>query len=49
MNRKIKILFVSPSKSSFIQKDLEHLREHFDVRVVGFILNVKRLKCKRLL
>jgi len=33
MNRRIKILFVRPSKSSFIQKDLELLRKHFDVWV----------------
>lgn len=42
--RKIKILFVCPSKSSFIQKDLELLRKHFDVRVVDFVLNRKDLK-----
>ena len=40
MNEKIKILFVRTSKSSFIQKDLEILRKHFEVRVVeGIILN----------
>jgi hypothetical protein len=47
MNRKIKILFVRPSKSSFIQKDFELLRKQFDVRVVDFVLNVKRAKCER--
>ena len=36
MNRKI--LFVRTPKSSFIQKDLERLRKHFDMRVVDFVL-----------
>lgn len=37
----IKVLFIRPSKSSFIQNDLKLLRKHFDVRVVDFILNRK--------
>ena len=44
MNRKIKILFVRPWVSSFIQNDLELLRKHFDVGVVDFVLNRKNLK-----
>jgi glycosyltransferase involved in cell wall biosynthesis len=44
MNRKIKILFVCPYFSSFIQKDLELLKNHFDVRVVVFVLSRKNLK-----
>lgn len=46
MNRReIKILFVRPWISSFIQKDLELLRKHFDVRVVeGIILNKRKPK-----
>jgi len=32
----IGILFVRTLKSSFIQKDLELLRKHFDVRVVDW-------------
>ena len=45
MNRgKIKILFVRPLISSFIQNDLELLRNHFDVRVVDFVLSRKNLK-----
>lgn len=43
-NRKIKILFVRTSKSSFIQNDLELLRRHFDIRVVDFVLSRKNLK-----
>jgi glycosyltransferase involved in cell wall biosynthesis len=39
--RKIKLLFVRPWISSFIQNDLELLRKHFDVRVVDFVLNVR--------
>ena len=42
MNRKIKILFVCTSKSSFIQKDLELLRKHFEVKVIDyFILSIR--------
>jgi glycosyltransferase involved in cell wall biosynthesis len=37
--RKIKILFVRTLKSSFIQKDLELLGKHFDVRVVDFVFS----------
>ena len=45
MNRKTKILFVRPFKSSFIQKDFELLRKHFDIRVVeGIILNKREPK-----
>lgn len=33
----IKILFVRPFKSSFIQKDLELLEKHFDVKIVDFV------------
>lgn len=32
----IKILFVRPFKSSFIQKDLELLQKHYEVKVVDF-------------
>ena len=39
-----KILFIRPSKSSFIQKDLEILTKHFDVRVVDSDLTGKSLK-----
>ena len=43
MNRKI--LFVRTPKSSFIQKDLELIRKHFDMRVVDFVLKkVKVIK-----
>jgi glycosyltransferase involved in cell wall biosynthesis len=42
--RKIKILFVRQFKSSFIQKDLEVLRKHFDVKIVDFVLRRKNLK-----
>ena len=44
MSRKIKILFVRPSRSSFIQKDLELLRKHFDVRVRGFSFEYEKFK-----
>lgn len=44
MKRRIKILFVRPHKSSFIQKDLELLDKHFEVRIVDFVLNRKMLK-----
>lgn len=44
MNRKIRILFIRPSKSSFIQKDLEILRKHFDVKIVDSDLTGKSLK-----
>ena len=40
--RKIKILFVRTLNSSFIQKDLELLRKYFDVRVVDFVLSIRR-------
>jgi len=43
-SRKAKILFVRPSKSSFIQKDLELLKKHFDVRVVDFVLSRENLR-----
>ncbi len=39
--RKIKILFVRPFKSSFIQRDLELLEEHFDVKVVDYTFSKK--------
>jgi glycosyltransferase involved in cell wall biosynthesis len=42
--RKIKILFVRPFKSSFIQNDLELLRKHFEVKVVDFVLSRRNLK-----
>jgi len=42
--KKIKILFVLPSRSSFIQKDLELLRKHFDVRVRGFSFEHEKIK-----
>jgi hypothetical protein len=48
MNRKIRILVVRPSKSSFIQRDLELLRKHFDVRVGDFVLGIRR-RCSILL
>lgn len=32
----IKILFIRPSKSSFIQKDLKLLQKNFDVKVIDF-------------
>ena len=38
------ILFVLPSRSSFIQKDLELLRKHFDVRVRGFSFEHEKIK-----
>jgi len=44
MNRKIRILFVRPSKSSFIQEDLKLLKKHFDVRAVDFVLSRRNLK-----
>ena len=43
MSKKIKILFVRPSKSSFIQRDLELLEEHFNVKVVDFIIHITNL------
>jgi len=44
MDRKIRILFIRSSKSSFIQKDLEILRKHFDVKIVDSDLTGKSLK-----
>lgn len=35
MNKKIKVLFVYWSPSTFIQRDLNILRKHFEVRVLG--------------
>lgn len=43
MIEKTKILLNRHSKSSFIQKDLELLRKHFDVRVVDFVLKRKKV------
>ena len=43
-NKKTKILFICILKASVIQKDLELLKKHFDVRVVDFILSRKNLK-----
>jgi glycosyltransferase involved in cell wall biosynthesis len=40
----IKILFIRAFESSFIQKDVELLKKHFDVRVVDFVLSRKNLK-----
>ena len=34
--QKIKVLFIRPWKSSFIQNDLEILRKHFDVKVLDW-------------
>ncbi len=42
--RKAKILFIRKYKSSFIQKDLELLKKHFDVRVMDFVLSRENLK-----
>lgn len=42
MNKKLRVLFIRPSKSSFIQNDLELLQKHFDVRVINFTSNVKK-------
>lgn len=42
--KKIKVLFIRASKSSFIQKDLELLRKHFYVKEVDYLLNRKNLK-----
>ena len=44
MNRKAKILFVSPSFSSFIQNDLDTLRRHFEVQVAQYKGKKKLLK-----
>ena len=44
MGEKIKILFVRPFKSSFVQTDLKLLTKHFDVKVVDFILTRKDIK-----
>ncbi|SNQ61100.1 glycosyltransferase family 4 protein [Candidatus Methanoperedens nitratireducens] len=44
MNKRIKVLFVRPYKPSFIQKDLELLKKHFDVKKVDFVLSRKNLK-----
>ena len=43
MSKKIKILFVRPSKSSFIQRDLALLEDHFNVKVVDPIIRRKNL------
>lgn len=43
MSGKIKIIFVCPFKSSFIQTDLKLLRKHFNVKVVHFILTRKNI------
>lgn len=44
INKKLKILFVKSITSSFIEKDIEIIRKHFDVRVVDFVLSRKNLK-----
>ena len=44
MNRKAKILFVCPSFSSFIQKDMDMLRRHFEVRVAHYRGKKRMLK-----
>jgi glycosyltransferase involved in cell wall biosynthesis len=44
MNKKAKILFVCPSFSSFIQKDMDLLRRHFEVRVAHYQGKKKLLK-----
>ncbi len=38
-----KILFIRSSKSSFIEKDIEFLRRHFEVRVIDVVLSRKNL------
>ena len=43
MSKKIKILFIRPSKSSFIQRDLELLEEHFNVKVIDPVIRRKNL------
>lgn len=35
MNKKVKVLFVCWSFPTFIQRDLDVLRKHFEVRVLG--------------
>jgi len=45
MNReKTKILFVCPSFSSFIQKDMDMLMRHFEVQVARYAGKKKLLK-----
>ncbi|MEA2015175.1 MAG: hypothetical protein U9O59_00400 [Actinomycetota bacterium] len=39
-----KILFVCPSKSSFIQRDFELLKRHFDVKVAHYRGRKRMLK-----
>ncbi|MHC1571134.1 MAG: glycosyltransferase family 4 protein, partial [Methermicoccaceae archaeon] len=39
---RIRVLFVRPYRSSFIQRDLELLKRHFDVRVVDSVLSRKK-------
>lgn len=34
MSRRIKVLFVMPWRSSFVERDLEMLRRHFEVKIV---------------
>lgn len=46
MKSKIKILFVRPHNSSFIQKDLELLNKHFDIKEIDFVFSGKTLKTK---
>ena len=44
MERNIKVLFVRPLRSTFVEKDLELLKKYFDVRVVDFAFGRRNLK-----
>ena len=46
MKRKIKIIFIRPYKSTFIQKDLELLKNHFEIKEIDFVYSGKDLKTK---
>jgi glycosyltransferase involved in cell wall biosynthesis len=44
MKNRIKILFIRPYKATFIQADLKLLQKHFDVMIVDYILDRRRLR-----
>lgn len=42
--RRIRVLFVGNLESTFVKRDFELLKKHFDVKHINFVLNIRRVK-----
>ncbi|MCJ7443028.1 MAG: glycosyltransferase family 4 protein [Methanotrichaceae archaeon] len=40
----VTILFISPKTSSFIESDVDMLKDYFNVKVINFTFNIKKIK-----